>query len=243
MKLKDLLESGDFSAYKFRTEYVSFHNYYDTFAELIYPDSSISWEHYEAVEKSGRVKQIALREWYCTDQHVGLYLYFVDDVPVCTMYQSGRKDYPSWEFVSMEAWQKVKDLFDSCRPEDEFDETRVPIMDELLRLDLSENRKEYSISNMDLGYSPIKTVFSVDWLENFETRLNSMKEDHKEKYLKGMEEVFDNYIDAHEAFMSSRQTQEEFDFAYDTCNEIYMKAVEMRDRMYSKWQDTKIRNF
>lgn len=234
MKLKDLLESGDFSAYKFRTEYVSFHNYYDTFAELIYPDSSISWEHYEAVEKSGRVKQIALREWYCTDQHVGLYLYFVDDVPVCTMYQSGRKDYPSWEFVSMEAWQKVKDLFDSCRPEDEFDENRVPIMDDLLRLDLSEIRKEHQISNMDLGRSPMTVVFNDSWFSRVEENMEKMGKENAAKYLAGIEDIFDTYTKAHEDFLSTRSTQEDYDYAFESGNQLYLKAIEFKKKWYGK---------
>lgn len=234
MKLKDLLESGDFSTYKFRTEYVSFHNYYDTFAELIYPDSSISWEHYEAVEKSGRLKQIALREWYCTDQHVGLYLYFIDDVPVCTMYQSGRKMYPSWEFVSKETWKMVKDLFDECRPNEEPEEDQIPIMDELLRLDLSENKKEHQISNMDLGRSPMTVVFNDSWFSRVEENMEKMGKENAAKYLAGIEDIFDTYTKAHEDFLSTRETQEDYDYAFESGNQLYLKAIEFKKKMV--WQ-------
>jgi hypothetical protein len=57
-----------------------------------------------------------VREWLCTDTHVGLYLYLVDGAPVCLSYQQGRKSYPEWSFLSKAAWNTVRQLFDDNRP-------------------------------------------------------------------------------------------------------------------------------
>jgi hypothetical protein len=115
MTLQELIQTGDYSAYERLPG--DFCNYYDTLADILYPTKGIEYDHYEAVEKSGRAHKIVLKEWLCTDQHVGFYLYFVDDQPVCTMYQAGRKCYPEWKFFSEESFHILKNLFDEFEPE------------------------------------------------------------------------------------------------------------------------------
>jgi len=114
MTLQELIQTGDYSAYEKRPG--DFHNYYETLADILYSKDYIDWNHYEAVEKSGRAHKIVLKEWLCTDQYVGFYLYFVDDQPVCTMYQAGRKCYPEWKFFSEESFHILKNLFDEFEP-------------------------------------------------------------------------------------------------------------------------------
>jgi hypothetical protein len=125
MTLQELIQSGDYSAYEKRSG--DFHNYYDTLAEFLYSKCSIDWKHYEAVENSGRAHKIVLKEWLCTDQHVGFYLYFVDNEPVCTMYQAGRKCYPDWRFFSEESFHVLRKLFDEYEPKENLN---IPLLSE-----------------------------------------------------------------------------------------------------------------
>lgn len=119
MKLRDAIENRDFSLFK-EINHPSFYNYYDTLTQELYKNhTNIEWETHDAIERSGRVKQYAVREWLCTDTMVGLYLYLIDDEPVCLMYQSGRKCYPEWTFLSEDALKKTKALFDEYIYKDE----------------------------------------------------------------------------------------------------------------------------
>ena len=45
----------------------------------------------EDYKERGKITKVALDEWYCTDQYVGHYAYFYDDVFVAYSEQFGRK--------------------------------------------------------------------------------------------------------------------------------------------------------
>ena len=66
-----------------------------------------------------RVKGYALTQWLCTDTHVGMNVYFMDDEPVAVSTQSARKSDVYIRFVSEEAALKVRDFILSLVKEDE----------------------------------------------------------------------------------------------------------------------------
>ncbi len=54
--------------------------------------------------------------WVCTDTTVGLRFYFLGDECVCASFQPGRKCDEQFEWVSQEAYNKVKTLvFDKMK--------------------------------------------------------------------------------------------------------------------------------
>lgn len=109
MKLKDAIDNRDYSKLR-PTLYNSFHNYYDREFSDTLGLPELAYDVYYAMEKSGRLMVYAVREWICTDTPIGLYLYILDDVPVCISYQNGRKNYPVWNFLNAEAFQKVRNF-------------------------------------------------------------------------------------------------------------------------------------
>lgn len=122
MKLRDLIKNRDYSFFE-KCGYSSFYNYYnDTLMNILYPNSSVYYiddEVYDQIENSGRLQVYAIREWICTDTHVGLYLYILDGIPVCTSYQSSRKSEPSWNFFDADCLRAVRSIFDEFMKEDE----------------------------------------------------------------------------------------------------------------------------
>jgi len=52
---------------------------------------------------SERVKGYWVAPWYCTDEYVGMAVYFLDDKPLAVSMQTGRKSSPEYEFYSHEA--------------------------------------------------------------------------------------------------------------------------------------------
>lgn len=65
-----------------------------------------------------RVKGYALTQWLCTDTHVGMNVYFMDDEPVAVSTQSARKSDVYIRFVSEESAIKVRDFILSLVQED-----------------------------------------------------------------------------------------------------------------------------
>lgn len=154
MKLKEALATNDYSAFK-KSNCTSFCNYYDTLAPSLYPSTNdISWEQYEAVDQSGRVAKYAIREWLCTDTHVGLYLYLIDEVPVCVSYQRGRKCDPEWHFLSVEAFNRTKQLFDEFSQDKKGSEFDI-INADYLNLRVEPVLFEHKILNVQMGISPL----------------------------------------------------------------------------------------
>lgn len=49
-----------------------------------------------------------LHTWNCHDQEVGFKVIYLEGSPVCTSYQSGRRDRPEYEWVSREAFEKTR---------------------------------------------------------------------------------------------------------------------------------------
>jgi hypothetical protein len=151
MKLSDAIANLDWSEFKlsFDTSWPS------DLARTLYPDSScITDEHYEAVEETGRVKKYAVREWLCTDQHVGIYLFLVDDVPVCITHQAGRKCDTELMFLSPQTCALVKQIFDDHRP---METTMiVPLVDDdLMHLHIDQEFFDGDYTPEQLGLSPI----------------------------------------------------------------------------------------
>lgn len=62
--------------------------------------------NYEYVEQE-RLKHYFLSTWYCTDQAVGMRVYFFDDKPVAVSTQTGRKSEENFYWVSNEAYMEV----------------------------------------------------------------------------------------------------------------------------------------
>ena len=205
MKLKELLESGDYSA--FRKTRATFPNYYDTFSQELYNgEGAISYEHYDAVENSPRAHMIVIREWLCTDQHVGYYIYFIDDEPVCTMCQEGRKCYPSWHFISRDSFFKMRNFFDDMRPkceEETFDS--IPILDdEDLRLNCDPELSDCHIYPGDYGLSVASYVMNS--LDVILSRDEKLEDEWTIKYL-------NDVLDDHKDFMTTLTDQSDIEYA------------------------------
>jgi hypothetical protein len=151
MKLSDAIANLDWSEFK-----LSFNTSFGgDLSRTLYPDSGwITDEHYEAVEETGRVKKYAVREWLCTDQHVGIYLFLVDDVPVCITHQAGRKCDTELMFLSPQACDLVKQLFDDNRPMEKAMD--IPLVhDDLMHLHIDHEFFDSDYTYEQLGLSPI----------------------------------------------------------------------------------------
>lgn len=193
MKLGEAIKNKDYSLFEESTP--TFYNYYDNFSSILYPDGYlIDYDHHDAVEKTGRVKRYAVREWLCTDTHVGLYLYLVDDEPVCLMYQRGRKSYPEWTFVSEEATRKTKVLFDECKPLNEYKATGVDkdFLADLLELIIDDKLFGDSITNEQIGLSPLLT---------YEYLIDVTKKNLEEYQKEAIRGVLREEVDTHEKLL------------------------------------------
>ena len=51
-----------------------------------------------------RISSYYYAKWLCTDSWVGGRVYFLDDKPICVSWQSGRKSYEDFEWISQEAF-------------------------------------------------------------------------------------------------------------------------------------------
>ena len=217
MKLGEAIKNKDYSLFKKGTQ--SFYNYYDTLSDILYSDgSSIGHEWYDAVENSNRVECYAVREWLCTDTHVGLYLYLVDGEAVCLMHQSGRKSYPEWNFLSEKALQKTRDLFDDHKPKKEvtFDGFNA----DFLELYLDETLFECDITDEQIGLSPLlKYGRYVDFLSGVNIKKENGLYDGIKEAMQHHDKLFDQLKKENNQFYIDR-------FLKDS-QEIYDKVMEL----------------
>jgi hypothetical protein len=95
MLLRDLINSVDKSD-KFKDQVCLY-----TFAEEQLNMSLYNWVEQE------RFVAYFVGSWYCTDTFVGYRVYFLDDEPVALSSQLGRKSDENFEWVSLEAYNKV----------------------------------------------------------------------------------------------------------------------------------------
>ncbi|AGS80925.1 hypothetical protein [Caulobacter phage Cr30] len=81
-----------------------------------YVDSTALFEnfnlgsHYvdDSEEFQERMKSYWLKSWCCTDAHVGLRVYFFDDVAFAVSWQNARKNDEQFTFISHEMYDKVR---------------------------------------------------------------------------------------------------------------------------------------
>lgn len=124
MKLSELIHKVD------RSERNSSSADIDDFSRVLGLDDRMGWHD----EFERRVKGYFLIRWYCTDTWVGYRVYFMDDEPVATSSQRGRKSDEEIEFVSLEAAQKVKDFIKSLEGEEEFNPPLADMDEEIPEL-------------------------------------------------------------------------------------------------------------
>jgi hypothetical protein len=152
MKLKHCIATKDYSKFK-KVARPSFYNYYDTLTQILYPlMMSLDSEIHEGIENSGRLDVYAVREWYCSDQHVGLYLYLIDGEAVCLMHQTGRKSYPEWTFLSEAALVKTRAFFDEYLVSDKPTYNDNP--DDLMELEIDPILFDSQVTPLQMGLSP-----------------------------------------------------------------------------------------
>lgn len=72
------------------------------------------------------VAEVWIAPWYCTDTWVGLAVITLDGEPVMFSLQTARKNTTSYDFVSKEAYYKMRDFVLSCMSPEEVD---VPLAD------------------------------------------------------------------------------------------------------------------
>jgi regulator of replication initiation timing len=105
-------------------------------------ESDIGWEYlmnqlniesYTYWFEQERLKAYFIEKWYCTDSHVGLRAYFLDNKFVALSSQSGRKMDEDFRFVSKEDALNLKKYIESLIGENE--EFKVEILDLKQELD------------------------------------------------------------------------------------------------------------
>lgn len=209
MKLRDAIENRDYSNFK-KVESPSFDfGYGDALAHDLYGTSIIDYEHYNAVIETGRVAQYPIREWLCTDTYVGLYLFTVDEEPVCLVYRDGRKNDPQWKFFSKESFQKLKALFDECMPPDQ--ETRYSLIDEdFLNLSIDPDLFESNVSEEQMGYSPLERH---RWVLKYMDHMKDLTEDYVEELHEALHEHAAMLI--HIKLMNDTERLEKFEKSED----------------------------
>lgn len=157
MKLKDYIQQRMFETAEKKPASMS--NYYDTLAEQLF-QGYIEYKTYENVEKSDRIYCVELRTWICTDTKVGLYLYILDDEPVCMSYQTARKSPPDWHFFSKADFYRLRNFFLSMREKEEIEDDLSSIheLEYLMELDLSRETKG-QITNEDIGLPSVSGFY------------------------------------------------------------------------------------
>lgn len=157
MNLRQLIETKDFSKFEIITG-DSFGRYYDDqLGNEI--NVALDWNYFAALNNTGRLSYVKLREWIDTDTHVGVYLHLLDGEPFMLQEQKGRKSYPSFMFVNKkEADRFIKFVLEN--PPDP-EESKVDFIGEDY-LDIEFNEFEArDISMHDLLLSPggVSTAF------------------------------------------------------------------------------------
>lgn len=109
MKLRELIANVD------RSEKNEDDADIDAFCQALDINEWLGWDK----RFDERVKGYALTQWLCTDTHVGMNVYFMDDEPAAVSTQSARKSDVYIRFVSEEAALKVRDFILSLAKEDE----------------------------------------------------------------------------------------------------------------------------
>ena len=68
----------------------------------------VGLDFYNAEKLEGMIAYYSSLSWICTDTRVGLKFYFFNDELVCLSFQEGRKCDEEFEWVSVEARNKVR---------------------------------------------------------------------------------------------------------------------------------------
>jgi hypothetical protein len=84
------------------------------------------WGVSEENEQEKRLQTLYLRVWYCTDTWVGTKAYFFDGEFVAVSDQIGRKYQQEFQWVSVQAYKKVKEYLLSLTKEEE----DIPLLEE-----------------------------------------------------------------------------------------------------------------
>jgi hypothetical protein len=95
MKLKEVIEKIDKSKEN------------ECWVELTEIASEIGLNDY-GYDNEERMKSYFYISWLCTDTRVGAKVYFLDDEAVCVSYQPARKADEHFEWISQEAFEKVR---------------------------------------------------------------------------------------------------------------------------------------
>lgn len=202
MKLGEVIKSGDFSIFAKCTQ-PSFYNYYSSPLEgLIYPDGRmVDYDHYDAMSESGRLVVYAVKTWMDSDTTVGMYLYVVDDNPICISYQTGRKNYPEWFFVKTESLDILRKFFDEFKP--------IQYIDDSSLLGKFEDF-EISGPNVDPRYVDDHKKYSP--LRNLESAFQSHKDSDKTKISparkKQVKDLLIQLTTDHDTFVSTFEGEE-----------------------------------
>ena len=61
------------------------------------------------IKEPNRIKAYYFLKWYCTDSYVGGRVYFLDDKPIATTWQSGRKASQDFSWISKEAYKETRE--------------------------------------------------------------------------------------------------------------------------------------
>lgn len=78
-----------------------------------------------------RLTSYYIGNWYCTDTYVGYKVYFLDDEPVMVSSQTARKNDEHFEWLSKEAFMKVKDYILSFKENDEYEFDLVDLNEDI----------------------------------------------------------------------------------------------------------------
>lgn len=113
MKLREIIERVDRSY---------FNENEPSYSELASNEFGLNGYDVTQDWDKGRLKTYSYAKWLCTDTHVGGLIYFLDDECVAVSWQNARKSDEDIDWISKEAYIKVRDYLISLMvQEDESD--------------------------------------------------------------------------------------------------------------------------
>ena len=80
--------------------------------------------------QDSKLQSYFYRKWYCTDTYVGGRVYFLDDLPICVSFQTGRKSDEIFRWISKDAFNWTRTYLLTLVEEDILEYDLIEDLDE-----------------------------------------------------------------------------------------------------------------